>query len=116
MRYITGDIKFMFDKDECYGYMVYDYKTHLIKLNLLWIWNRARRNEDNCIKLFSETIHHEWIHLLILQESRKWALGEEMIVRLMGDETMSFSNIDYYRREYCIPKDDVKVYKTLKMR
>lgn len=82
--------------DDYWGVMEYDYKDQEIKVNLVKTWHEATLTnskdvQQQFINLYTATIIHKTLHVAILSETRLWALGEELIVRKLNNETISKS-------------------------
>ncbi len=89
--------------DEWWGWTEYDYCDQDIGINLTKAWVISK-TIDYFIELYIDTIIHETLHIAILTETKFWALGEELTVRRLNNETMQKSKFNLYLKEYNISK------------
>ncbi len=80
----------------------YDYLEADITINICSAWRRSKGSIDKCIVFITQTITHEFIHVAIIDETRHWALGEELFVRRMNYERITKKKLEAYKKEYGI--------------
>lgn len=98
------------DLDEgCYGGIIWCPTGWEIRLNLGYIWADSG-DESKFIKLFSECLTHEHIHLAIRDELDEITMGEEQVIFNLLN-TKYTDDIDKYYNQFYKKRRHKKFYK-----
>lgn len=77
-------IKYILDDEDAYGYCIPGKTKIVVNLERIW-WET--KEWDSFVKLYSETVLHEYLHYIIDEIVHDWKFeAEEVVIRILTGE------------------------------